>query len=190
MVGRHGGISQLANDFNRQLTWSEAASGEPFWDAVYRKAFPDLVNHMQCKGDTTSQRLGIDRAIHLSSGKTLYVDEKKRDKDYGDMLLEYISVDRTGAPGWIEKDLQIDYLAYAIMPTHRCYLFPWAMLRRAWLYYKDAWLADPKKYRRIEAQNVGYKTLSIAVPLKELRTAVYTAAMIDVSSELNDGEWN
>lgn len=137
---------------------------------------------MQCKGNTDSQRQGIDRVIHLSNGKTLYVDEKKREKDYGDILLEYISVDRTGAPGWMEKDLSIDYLAYAVMPCHRCYLFPWLMLRRAWLHYREQWIG---KYETRVAKNSSYNTLSVAVPTAVLRSAVSQATLIDVSAEIN-----
>lgn len=177
----------MSHNFNERLAWSEQASTEPFWDAVYRKAFPNLVNHMQCTGDTVSQRHGIDRVLHLSNGKTLYVDEKKRGKDYGDILLEYVSVDKTSAPGWMEKDLLIDYLAYAFMPTKRCYLFPWPILRRAWLHYKPQWLA---KYRQVEALNNGYKTLSVAVPIKVIQECLAVTWIIDVSNELNAGEWN
>lgn len=165
------------HNFNERLAWSEQASSEPFWDAVYRKAFPNLANHMQCKGNTTSQHMGIDRVIHLTNGKTLHVDEKKREKDYGDILLEYISVDRTGAPGWMEKDLAIDYLAYAVMPCHRCYLFPWLMLRRAWLNFRDEWVG---KYKTCPAPNGTYKTLSVAVPTDVLLKAVKTASVINV----------
>lgn len=170
----------MIHNFNERLAWSEQGSTEPFWDAVYRKAFPNLVNHMQCLGDTASQRMGIDRLIHLSNGRTLYVDEKKREKDYGDILLEYVSVDRTGAPGWMEKDLAIDYLAYAVMPCHRCYLFPWLMLRRAWLHYREQWIG---KYKTCPAKNGSYTTLSVAVPTAIVLGAVKQAMLIDVSNE-------
>jgi hypothetical protein len=98
----------MIHDFKERLEFSESASGEPFWDAIYRKAFPGMVSHMPCPGDTQSQRLGIDRLILLSSGRVLAIDEKKREQDYNDILLEYLSNDSTGAPGWIEKELQID----------------------------------------------------------------------------------
>lgn len=169
------------HDFKERLAFSEAASTEPFWDAVYRKAFPDLVNHMQTTGATDSQRSGIDRVLHLRNGRTIYIDEKKREQEYPDILLEFVSVDTTGAPGWIEKDLAIDYLAYAFMPTHRCYLFPWLMLRRAWLHHRDEW---KREYRIVVAQNKGYKTLSVAIPISVLRKAVSIAQIIDVSQEL------
>jgi hypothetical protein len=176
-------ISAPIHDFRERLAWSEAASTEPFWDAVYRKAFPNLVNHMQASGDTHSQRLGIDRVLILANGRTLYIDEKKRSQEYGDILLEYLSNDVTRAPGWIEKDLAIDYLAYAFMQSKRCYLFPWAMLRRAWLHFGEQWRRD---YRPVVAQNVGYQTWSVPVPIPVLRKAVSTASIIDVSVEFED----
>lgn len=171
----------VVHEFQAELEFSQKASCETFWDAVYRKAFPNLVSHMPCPGNTASQRMGIDRVIHLSSGRTITVDEKKRRKDYPDILLEFVSVDTTGAPGWMEKDLAIDYLAYAFLPSRRCYLFPWDMLRRAWLNYRRDWLA---KYPHWPAENAGYKTWSVAVPIQTVRKAVAQAALIDVSSEL------
>lgn len=177
----------MIHNFNERLSWSERGSGEPFWNAIYRKAFPNLVSHMQCLGNTPSQRMGIDRIIHLSNGKNLSIDEKKRDKVYSDILLEYLSNDVTGAPGWMEKDLAIDYLAYAFMPTKVCYLFPWPMLRRAWLAYRDLW---KDTYDHVPGKNEGYTTWSVAVPIKVVQQAVRSAWIIDVSSELNSGEWN
>lgn len=172
------GQSGLAvHDFKKQLAYSETASDEPFWDAVYRKAFPNMVNHMVCSGNTHSQRIGIDRLILLASGRVLSIDEKKRREEYDDILLEYVSVDTTGAPGWIEKDLAIDYIAYAFMRSRRVYLFDWLALRRAWSHYKSAWLG---KYPKVTAQNNGYKTLSLAVPIDVVRTAVSTATVIQL----------
>ncbi len=175
------------HEFKERLQWSENKGDEPFWNAVYTKAFANLVNHMTCTGDTLSQRQGIDRVLHLASGQTLYIDEKKRDKDYDDILLEYVSVDTTGAPGWVEKDLNIDYLAYAFMPSKRCYLLPWLQLRRAWNNFGAEWKST---YRIVKASNPGYQTLSVAVPIKVLQTAITRASIIDVSAELNDMEPN
>lgn len=165
------------HDFNSELSYSESASDEPFWASVYKKAFPNIVNLMLASGDVKSQRMGVDRVVFLSSGKTLYIDEKKRKENYNDILLEYISVDTTGAPGWIEKDLMIDYLAYAFMPSKTVYLFPWNMLRRAWLHFKDEWI---EKYTIPPAYNNGYKTISVAVPTEILRNAVSRASIIKV----------
>jgi len=167
----------MIHNFKERLAFSEVSGDELFWENVYKKAFPNLVSMMACPGDTVSQRLGIDRVLLLASGKIIKIDEKKRAADYPDILLEYLSVDTTGAPGWIEKDLPIDYLAYAFMPSQRVYLFPWDMLRRAWKFYKIEWI---NKYKIPPAKNKGYNTHSVAVPLKELHNAVKTAMIIQL----------
>ena len=171
------GKSIVTHDFKEQLAYSEEASGESFWDAVYRKAFPNMVNHMLASGDHDSQRRGIDRVVMLSNGRTLYIDEKKRKKDYPDILLEYISCDTTDAPGWMEKDLSIDYLAYAFMPSQRVYLLDWLMLRRAWERYSKEW---KEKYDCVPAQNVGYKTWCVAIPIPVIMSAVKNATIIQL----------
>jgi len=185
-------VSNIVHSFNEQLAYSERASCEPFWDAVYKKAFPNLVNHMMCKGDTASQRMGVDRILYLANGLTVAIDEKKRKKDYGDILLEYVSVDTTGAPGWMAKDLAIDYLAYAIMPTKKCYLFPWHILRRVWLARGQQWIQwgqeRKKGFSLSTSKNKGYVTRNVCVPIDIIKRALEAYSLIDVSTELS--EWN
>jgi hypothetical protein len=163
------------HDFKERLRFSEQAGDEPFWEAAYRKMFPNMVNMMGGPGDTDSQRQGVDRVILLSNNHVLRIDEKKREKVYDDILLEYVSVDTTGAPGWIEKDLAIDFLAYAFMPTRQVYFFPWTLLRRAWNRYGEEWKRD---YGKREAHNNGYKTLSCPVPISVLGNAVVRVCLV------------
>ena len=71
-----------------------------------------------------------------------------------------------------------NYLAYAFMESQRVYLFPWLMLRRAWGNYKTAWI---NKYKPpIIAQNRGYQTISVAVPIMILKKAISTATTIQL----------
>lgn len=170
-------------DFHERLSWSLAGAHEPFWQAVYKKAFPNL-SHTELCDDLAKQKQGVDRVLYLANGNVLYVDEKKRERDYPDILLEYVSADTYRTPGWMEKDLAMDYLAYAFMPSQRCYLFPWPILRRAWLLNKQAWIGS---YKTVRGENRGYTTLSVAIPKLVLRQAVSQAAIIDVSGELNHG---
>lgn len=170
------------NNFDDDLQYSQKGSCEVFWDAVYRKAFPNLVSHMPANGDFPSQRMGIDRVILLANGKTVYIDEKKRRKDRGDILLEYLSNDRTSAPGWIEKDLAIDFMAYAFMPSERVYLYPWPSLRRAWVQHNQWW---KKQCPIIKAENPGYFTWSVAVPTDILNCRVRDACVIEVPGTFN-----
>lgn len=172
-----GQSSLTVHDFKEELNYSEKASDELFWFEVYKKAFPNMVNCMPCNGNTQSQRMGIDRAIFLANGKTLYIDEKKRRKTYRDILLEYISSDTTNALGWIEKDLSIDYLAYAFMDTRTVHLYPWNLLRRAWILHREEWI---RIYRIPPARNYGYNTLNVAIPPNILKSAITEAITIEL----------
>ncbi len=167
------------HDFIERNRWSLAARQTAFCTAAYHKAFSSLV---RCEPitDLTLQRLGVDRLLVLSNGIELTVDEKIRERhDTGDILLEYRHEGQYSAPGWIEKDLTIDYLAYGFLPSRRCYLFDWRMLRRAWVQHKDSWLGQ---YRHIQAPNNTYTTRCVAVPIPILQQAVRTASVIDVGS--------
>lgn len=165
------------NDFKKCLEFSVKASHEDFWDKVYRKAFVDLENHMPCTQKCQGQHLGIDRIIQLKSGKTLYIDEKKRSTEYPDILIEYISNNTTNSPGWIEKDLLIDYLSYAFMKSERVYIFPWQILKRVWNRFGNEW---KEKYVLPPAKNNGYCTLNVAVPVSELLNCVKNAMIIQL----------
>lgn len=175
----------IARDFHSDNGYSLDSSGEAFWLAVYKKAFHNLLSQELCT-DLDKQRQGVDRVLYLANGNVLYVDEKKRAREYEDILLEYTSALERNTPGWIVKDLTIDYLAYGFMQSKRCYLFPWPMLQRAWMGYGESWKA---KYRKVIAKTkVGsaeYHTISVAVPIKVLQQAVSTASVIDVSKELS-----
>lgn len=167
----------MTRKFEDDLAYSEAASEEPFWQAVYEKAFPSMVNCMLGSGDTDSQRQGVDRVILLSNGRILKIDEKKRRKVYNDINLEYLSSDVSGAPGWMEKELVIDYLSYAFMPIRTVYLFDWLLLQRAWRRYKERW---KEKYFHPVSDNITYKTHSVAVPIDVVQKACSIAAVIKV----------
>lgn len=151
-----------AHDFKERLAYSERPSDESFWQCFYRQAFPNYLTSCPAPGDTDSQRSGIDRVIVLTNGQLVRIDEKKRERTWNDFLLEYVSVDRTGAPGWIEKELTIEYLAYAFMDTRKVYLLDWNSLRRAWVCYGNVW---KQRYPVRKARNRDYNTLSVAVPI-------------------------
>lgn len=175
-----------ARTFQEDLAFSLGASEETFWDAVYRKAFTNFQYSELCT-DLAKQKEGIDRTIYLTNGNVLWVDEKVRRKTYRDILLEHTSNVERGTPGWMEKDLAMDYLAYAFMPTKVCYLFPWPLLRRAWLQYRLKWRTEYWDTAPGTTRLPGggfYMTHSVAVPIDVLQRAVTTAAIIDVSKEL------
>ena len=162
----------VVHGFNDSLSKSHAASDHPMWLHCYRQFFPHMQACIDHRADGDHQRAGIDRSIVMENSKQILVDEKVRYKDYGDILLEYVSVDTTGAPGWVCKPLLCDYIAYAILPRGKAYLLPVIPLQRAWGERGQIWLV---RYGTLPAQNKGYKTLNCPVPFEPLFKALQTA---------------
>lgn len=151
------------NFFKEDLKYSN--SDRDFWNRFYRKAFPSLVG-IRMEKRMSRQRMGIDVEISFPNDGGLFIEEKTRKKNYGDILLEYISNDKSGAAGWMEKNLKCDYIAYRIVSKGIVYLLPWEDLREAWISNKDVWLST---YPRIVANNPSYKTISVGVPISTLK---------------------
>lgn len=163
------------HNFAESLERSHAYSDAPWWLEVYRKAFPGLQSAVCVRGDGWAQRGGIDRVLTLASGKTLTIDEKVREQDWPDILLEYWSDAGRKIPGWVAKDLACDFIAYAFVPSQTCYLLPFQTLRSAWRKNRIDWV---RSYKRVEAKNTGYTTVSVAVPTSVLLDALADAMCI------------
>ena len=173
----HGRCGEM-NDFKECYDIAESGKLEPFWDATYKFAFPNMTNQMKGRsGKCNSQNSGVDRIIYLENGKTVTVEEKVRTTSYPDIAIEYVSNDTTNSPGWIEKDLSVDYLAYAFLPIKTVYLFDWRMLKLTWKRNKDAWLS---KYFIAHAQNEYYTTLSVCIPIDTLLESCKESSIIRV----------
>ena len=140
----------------------------------------------------------------------LKIDEKIRVKAYGDILLEVWSDYDRKKPGWIKKDLECDYIAYAFKQTMLCYILPFQQLRKAFETHGEAWERNGLQFaerglRELEhcplyerqqrqnpakaaglhcqiarAQNRGYVTYSVCVPIDCLRMAVSQAMEVAI----------
>ena len=177
--------------FNQSLAKGEHASLEPFWESVYRKAFPTMVGRTVNLRGNPAQALGIDHTVLLSSGKTLLIDTKCRFTSHTDILLEYISNDKqedeTKALGWIRKDsLQIDYLAYAWVRQKTVVFLPWLALREAWVQNIPVWWGKAKRevngYKLIKAKNPNYNTLCLIAPRAAVLDAVRDALTVTLAA--------
>lgn len=164
------------NDFESDLAYSHSQSDSEWWPVVYNKAFKGIASINDVRQDGWAQRGGIDRLIVLESGRTITIDEKVRRKDWGDILLEFWSSVEKKQPGWVEKELACDYIAYAFEPSQRCYLLPFLELQRAWFNNKDGWL---NKYGKVEAKNAGYTTVSCPVPTRVLQLTLANGMKIE-----------
>jgi len=155
------------NDFHTDLKYSLDNRDDESLNAFYTKAFP-LAESVEFCEDLRLQKKGIDKIIHFSSGKTVTVDEKKRRKDYGDILLELWSDKERKTPGWLFYS-ECDYIVYAIIPAKTAYLLPVMLLQMAWRNNKADWR---KAYKRKYADNGFYQTENIAIPSNVLLDAI------------------
>jgi hypothetical protein len=161
--------------FTDSLAVAEAYSDADWWLPFYRRAFPNLVAAVAVKQDGWAQRGGIDRLLTLACGRTYTVDEKIRTRDWPDILLEQWSDEERRTPGWIQKPLACDFIAYAFAPSGTCYMLPVAPLQRAWRQRGRAWVGQ---YGHRRAHNAGYVSVSVPVPIEVLMQAVAAAMMV------------
>jgi hypothetical protein len=177
----------MSGDFGPDLDWSYGVAGLPFWEDVYRQAFPGFVAAHIPTGDGWHQRAGRDRIIVLDDSSTITVDEKGRRDEWPDILVEILSDRDRKVPGWGNpgKRLSCDYIGYAFVPSQTCHLVPYRELRRIMAHGpgRDWWREAARKQKDgvrggiqfVDARNprdvtkpVRYWTRSIAVPTKML----------------------
>jgi hypothetical protein len=152
-----------------------AEYGQDFWLPIYRRAFPTLMSAVAIEQDGWAQRAGIDRLLTLACGRTFTVDEKIRTEDWPDVLLERWSDEARRKPGWVQKPLACDFVAYAYAPAGTCVLLPVPALQRAWRQHGRQWAG---LYGVRRALNAGYTSVSVPVPRGVLMQAIVEAMFV------------
>lgn len=169
------------HEFKKSLDKCEQDVKDPMWESIYRHHFHNFKEMIDIKGKCQAQLDGIDRCVILSTGEMIKIDEKVRDSYYGDILLEIYTDMKSKSHGWILKDLRCDYIAYAFKSTKACFLIPFPALKRAWRDHGRDWVDKANsgldKFKRVECDNKGYITLSIAVPTEILFSAMNEVAL-------------
>lgn len=160
------------HDFRKSLARSQELARAPWWEEIYRRAFPSFKSMEISPSGSEAQRELIDRKILLDNGHSFHVEEKVREEDWPDFLLEFWSSEEDRRPGWIAKDGHADFLAYVFLPSRRCWLLPWPLLRLAWRTHHKEWC---RLHRIIRATNEGYTTVSCAVPIPTVIDAIKDA---------------
>lgn len=171
--GRFGAAP--VHDFATSLALSQDYADAPWWMDIYRRAFPTLISAVSVRDDGWAQRGGIDRVLTLACGRVYTVDEKVRTNDWPDILLEQWSDERRRVPGWVQKPLACDFIAYAFAPSRRCYLMPVALLQRAWRLNGRRWI---NQYGQRRAVNPGYVSANVAVPISTLTQSMVEAMLV------------
>lgn len=158
----------MINIFDDDLAYSIENNSDKEINAFYKRHFKNL-KRIEEITDKETQKTGVDKILHFESGKKVLIDEKKRRKDYGDILLEEYSSFESKTPSWLSDEKRTDYIAYIIMPIKKIYLLPFLLLCKTWQRNYIDWL---KKYGRILAPNLGYNTSNVPVPTKVLIRAI------------------
>lgn len=153
------------NNFNDDLSYS--LDDNLLFDDLYRKLFPN-VKKVKFANDFKTQKSGIDKVLIFPNGNHVYIEEKKRRVDYGDILLEIWSDWEKRKRGWLYTS-QSDYIFYAIIPTAQVYILPTLILKLAWVSNQSIWELN---YKLIDAKNTNYTTKSIPIPPDVLFKAI------------------
>lgn len=160
------GVIRL-NEFFTDLSYSLEKTEDDSINGFYLKIFPGISEIEFCK-DMARQKKGIDKVIHFESGYQVTIDEKKRRKDYGDILLELWSVKEKQKRGWLFT-AQCDYITYILLESKKMYLLPVLLLKKAWQKNRVLW---QNQYALKEARNPGYTTVNIPIPTEVLMEAM------------------
>jgi hypothetical protein len=164
------------HDFEESLKESRAQADGPWWETCYRAAFGASFGGMvNVRDNCAMQRAGVDRIITLTNGRVIKIDEKVRKKAWPDILLERWSDTELKKPGWIQKPLECEFIAYAFVSIQTCYLLPALTLQRAWRLHGREWIAC---YGAKLALNRGYATESVPVPTEVLLRALGDAMTV------------
>jgi len=158
------------NDFATDLQFSLDSRDDKSLNELYHKAFPHL-KKIIIVDDLKMQKRGIDKILIMASGKEILVDEKKRRKDYGDILLEEYSNFEKKEWGWLNRSKYTDYIVYVIVPSKKVYFLPFLLLQKAWLKNYPDWL---KAYGQEFAKNQFYTTSNIPIPTTVLLESIKT----------------
>ena len=161
--------------FEEDVAFADSASG--FWGRCYNHVF-NVGQVIENKSKASkSQYAGIDTVLLLKNGDTVKIDEKVRRKQYTDILLEMYHLYDDGAEvdGWMKKQLEIDWLAYAFLEQgmENAILFKWRPLKKAFKDHGDEWMGNMRKY--VTSRNNGYTTYNLPVPISVLAGAVGSA---------------
>jgi len=170
------------HNFAESLARSQRYADADWWLPVYQKAFPQMVSAVSVRDDGWAQRGGIDRVLTLQCGRTYTVDEKIRSQNWPDILLEQWSDEARQIPGWIQKPLACDFIAYAYAPSETCYLIPVVPLQRAWRQRGRQWIVA---YGTRRAHNPGYVSVSVPVPIGVLMQAIVDAMFVATKERRN-----
>lgn len=124
------------------------------------------------------EKNGVDLEITLPNGEIKTCQEKKRSKNYQDILIEYCSqfnqnTQTCTKPGWI-YEISADYLVY-LFPNKTAKFYPVIYLKNAWVKNNTKWKAyaehQTNGFRLVQSATTSqngelqFLSLNVAIPL-------------------------
>lgn len=161
------------NLFSEQVNWDEKI--EDKLKEFYNSLFPDLIKIVKIKKGSNIDKEGIDRILELKD-KKIFIQEKIRDKDWGDLLVEFVhSKNKTDNPwkfgkrGWYFK-LKNVHLLFYIVPN-KIYVVNSKKLRK---FIIENWKEIKKRDWKIAWNPEGsYYTYNKSIGWEEINPNVY-----------------
>jgi hypothetical protein len=161
----------VQHDFATSLAAEQADTDDGRTKKLIATMFPVAAARWRTL-DVRRQKNGSDIRIEMPFGPPVVIDLKFRRKGIpeNDFLIEYISVDRTGIPGWAcDPKKTNDCVGYIFKRTWNLWRLPAPALREIWNLKSAEWI---DKFGTISANNIDYKTLNCPVPIKTLARAL------------------
>ena len=153
--------------FSEDLKFSLAPSTRLKINEFYLNKFPMVIDIEEVE-ELELQKKGVDIKLCFEDGSFLYIEEKLRRQDYGDIFLEIIANSSKKSLGW-SLTCQADYIAYIVEPTARVYLLPVQILKMALLNNYNNWIFE---YGTKKSNNLTYYSLGVCVGIDVLYEAI------------------
>ena len=174
-------MSQKIYEFQKDLSTSQQEASDADWYSIYEKMFVDF-NNMGFVKDKETQAQQIDRVILLNNGAEINVEEKVDYYNNQRVALELVADVEHHKLGWMEKPSNSQWLAYKKQALGQCLFLPMRALKEAYKANAGKWQAlaanEQEDYKFGRAQNKGYSSISLLVPIKELLGTVRGAKLI------------
>lgn len=140
----------IKNDFKNDLNYSYE---DTILNDFYYKKGAVKIRRPSLKYEMEK---GIDKIITFNTGCVLTVEEKKRRKDYGDMLIEDIKNNNTKNKGWIYTT-QSDRIVYWITESKTIKILFTKKLQEYYFKHKN-------EFKTLTARNTTYNTINKFIP--------------------------
>ena len=170
----------LVHKFSESFAKSKHLAYADWWDALCAEAFDGFIKRVVVE-DAAVDKKGVDSLVYTThSDEPIKVEEKVREGEWSDILLEAWSSREDKVLGWtLDKSKVTDELMYVfIKGDYRYgYVINFEELRSAFWANGSEWAEE---FSTKDSYNYGYTSVNIPVPVFVLAKACPSLRMIGV----------